>query len=61
MMLFVKIVLKQNTMHFFICLEKAQGKIVFGKDYFQKLLESVRSIRARERRIWQQITIDIYK
>ena len=32
---------------------------VFGKDYFRELLERVRSIRASERRIWQQIT-DIY-
>ena len=36
-----------------------QGKAVFGKDYFRELLERVRSIRANERRIWQQIT-DIY-
>lgn len=33
-----------------------QGKQVFGKDYFKELLERVRSIRASERRIWQQIT-----
>ena len=33
-----------------------QGKTVFGKDYFRELLERVRSIRASERRIWQQIT-----
>lgn len=33
-----------------------QGKTVFGKDYFKELLERVRSIRASERRIWQQIT-----
>jgi hypothetical protein len=33
-----------------------QGKTVFGKDYFRELLETVRSIRASERRIWQQIT-----
>ena len=33
-----------------------QGKKVFGKDYFLELLERVRSIRASERRIWQQIT-----
>ena len=33
-----------------------QGKAVFGKDYFRELLERVRSIRASERRIWQQIT-----
>lgn len=36
-----------------------QGKTAFGKDYFQELLERVRSIRASERRIWQQIT-DIF-
>lgn len=36
-----------------------QGMSVFGKDYFRELLERVRSIRASERRIWQQIT-DIY-
>ena len=36
-----------------------QGTEVFGKDYFRELLERVRSIRASERRIWQQIT-DIY-
>ena len=36
-----------------------QGTAVFGKDYFRELLEKVRSIRASERRIWQQIT-DIY-
>ncbi|WP_392486844.1 RhuM family protein [Haloimpatiens sp. FM7315] len=33
-----------------------QGENVFGKDYFHELLETVRSIRASERRIWQQIT-----
>lgn len=36
-----------------------QGKIAFGKDYFKELLERVRSIRASERRIWQQVT-DIF-
>ena len=36
-----------------------QGETVFGKDYFRELLEKVRSIRASERRIWQQIT-DIF-
>ena len=36
-----------------------QGKDAFGKDYFKELLERVRSIRASERRIWQQIT-DIF-
>lgn len=33
-----------------------QGENVFGKDYFRELIETVRSIRASERRIWQQIT-----
>ncbi|MDR1369920.1 MAG: virulence RhuM family protein [Dysgonamonadaceae bacterium] len=36
-----------------------QVKTTFGKDYFRELLERVRSIRASERRIWQQIT-DIF-
>ena len=36
-----------------------QGNAVFGRDYFRELIERVRSIRASERRIWQQIT-DIY-
>jgi len=36
-----------------------QGKTAFGKDYFRELLERVRSIRASERRIYQQIT-DIF-
>jgi hypothetical protein len=36
-----------------------QGKTTFGVDYFQELLERIRSIRASERRIWQKIT-DIY-
>ena len=36
-----------------------QGEAIFGKDYFRELLERVRSIRASERRIWQQIT-DIF-
>ena len=36
-----------------------QGQTLFGKDYFHELLERVRSIRASERRIWQQVT-DIY-
>jgi len=35
------------------------AKKTFGKDYFRELLERVRSIRASERRIWQQIT-DIF-
>ena len=36
-----------------------QGQTAFGKDYFRELLERIRSIRASERRIWQQIT-DIF-
>ena len=36
-----------------------QGRTAFGTDYFKELLERVRSIRASERRIWQQIT-DIF-
>lgn len=36
-----------------------QGENLFGKDYFKELLERVRSIRASERRIYQQIT-DIF-
>lgn len=36
-----------------------QGEAVFGRDYFRELLERVRSIRASERRVWQQIT-DIF-
>lgn len=36
-----------------------QGEQVFGKNYFRELLERVRSIRASERKIYQQIT-DIF-
>jgi len=36
-----------------------QGETAFGKEYFKELLERIRSIRASERRIWQQIT-DIF-
>lgn len=36
-----------------------QGRVAFGKDYFRELLDRIRSIRASERRIWQQIT-DIF-
>lgn len=36
-----------------------QGKQVFGQDYFDELLERVRSIRASERRVYQKIT-DIF-
>ena len=37
-----------------------EGKKLFGKDYFKELLERIRSIRANERRIYQQIT-DIFQ
>ncbi len=36
-----------------------KGGNPFGQDYFRELLERIRSIRASERRIWQQIT-DIF-
>jgi hypothetical protein len=36
-----------------------QGKQLFGKDYFDELLERIRDIRASERRFYQKIT-DIY-
>ena len=36
-----------------------EGQKVFGKDYFKELLQRIRSIRASERRIYQQIT-DIF-
>ncbi len=36
-----------------------QGQTIFGKDYFRELLQRIRSIRASERRIYQQIT-DIF-
>ena len=36
-----------------------QGTKVFGKDYFDELLERIREIRASERRFYQKIT-DIY-
>jgi hypothetical protein len=36
-----------------------QGRKVFGKDYFDELLERIREIRASERRFYQKIT-DIY-
>ncbi|TNH02926.1 virulence RhuM family protein [Testudinibacter sp. TR-2022] len=35
------------------------GENAFGKDYFRELLETVRSIRASEQRIWKQLT-DIF-
>jgi hypothetical protein len=36
-----------------------QGQTLFGKDYFDELLERIRKIRASERRFYQKIT-DIY-
>jgi len=39
--------------------ERLKNGTHFGKDYFRELLDRVRSIRASERRIWQQIT-DIF-
>lgn len=36
-----------------------QGKRIFGKDYFDELLERIREIRASERRFYQKIT-DLY-
>lgn len=39
--------------------ERLKNGHFFGKDYFRELLERVRSIRASERRIYQQIT-DIF-
>ena len=36
-----------------------QARTTFGKDYFRELLDRVRSIRASERRIYQQVT-DIF-
>jgi len=39
--------------------ERLKGRGRLGKDYFRELLERIRSIRASERRIYQQIT-DIF-
>ena len=36
-----------------------QGSRLFGKDYFEELLERIREVRASERRFYQKIT-DIY-
>jgi hypothetical protein len=36
-----------------------QGERLFGKDYFEELLERIREIRASERRFYQKLT-DIY-
>lgn len=37
-----------------------QGKTLFGKDYFDELLERIREIRASEKRLYHKIT-DIYQ
>ncbi|WAW07260.1 virulence RhuM family protein [Oxalobacter formigenes] len=37
-----------------------QGSTLFGKDYFDELLERIREIRASERRFYQRVT-DIYR
>ena len=54
-------ILKEYTIKGFVLDDERlkQGKTAFGIDYFRELLERVRSIRASERRIWQQIT-DIF-
>ena len=36
-----------------------QGKNLFGRDYFEELIEKIREIRNSERRFWQKIT-DLY-
>ena len=36
-----------------------RGKQIFGKDYFDELLERIREIRTSERRFYQKLT-DIY-
>lgn len=54
-------ILKEYAIKGFVINEEQlkQGNSIFNKDYFKELLEIVRSIRASERRIWQQIT-DIF-
>ena len=54
-------ILKEYTIKGFVLDDERlkQGKTAFGVDYFRELLDRVRSIRASERRIWQQIT-DIF-
>lgn len=53
--------LKQFIIKGFVLDDKRlkQGGQVFGKDYFEELLERIREIRASERRFYQKIT-DIY-
>ena len=54
--------LKEFIIKGFVLDEKRlkQGGHVFGKDYFEELLERIREIRASERRFYQKIT-DIYR
>lgn len=54
-------VLKEFTLKGFVLDDERlkQGSKIFDKDYFKELLDRVRSIRASERRIYQQIT-DIF-
>lgn len=54
-------VLKEFTLKGFVLDDERlkQGGAIFDRDYFKELLERVRSIRASERRIYQQIT-DIF-
>lgn len=54
-------ILKEFTLKGFVLDDERlkQGGAIFDKDYFKELLERVRSIRASERRIYQQIT-DIF-
>ena len=54
-------ILKEFTIKGFVLDDERlkQGGAIFNKDYFKELLERVRSIRASERRIYQQIT-DIF-
>lgn len=54
-------ILKEFTLKGFVLDDERlkQGREIFDKDYFKELLERVRSIRASERRIYQQIT-DIF-
>lgn len=49
----------KKALHFRIWATQVLKETAFETDYFKELLERVRSIRASERRIWQQIT-DIF-
>lgn len=54
-------VLKEHMIKGFVLDDERlkRGTELFDKDYFDELLERIRSIRASERRIWQKIT-DIF-